>query len=145
MAPVKKSKRRQARREQIRELMDPKAQKRFQRDADNAFIDFEETVAERFRYAEDVLQVQNNSVVKIVNELVENMKRMAGEPSFSYQGTKVLVDEDKMRELQEKNFTWIAVRLLAACAIWDIQISGFVLPDSLCAKCGAPTTMKKRR
>lgn len=136
MRPVKKAKRRQARREEIGHLMDPRTQKRFQRDADNAFIDMEEQVQERFEYAESILQAQNNAVLKIVYELVENMKRMAGEPSFSYQGVKVPVDEQKLRDLQEKNFTWIAVRLLVACAVWDIQISGFRLPEHACAKCG---------
>lgn len=125
--------------------MDPRTQKRFAKDADNAFIDFEEQVGERFEYAREIMKIQNEAVRKIVSEMVENMKRMAGEPSFVYLGTTIPMDEHKLRELQEKNFIWIAVRLLAACAVWDIQISGFKLPESLCAKCGAKTTMKKRR
>jgi hypothetical protein len=143
--PVKKSKRRQARREEIEELMDPRTQKRFQNDADNAFIDFEELVNVRFAYAEDILQVQGNAVHAIVVALVENMQRMVPDPQFFFKGIAVPVDDNKLREIQEKNFTWIAVRLLAACAIWEIEISGFKLPEYACAKCGIGTRPKKRR
>jgi len=138
---------RRKRQEQIAEVMSPRAARKFAHNADNALIDFEEQVTERFEYAQGILKIQNEAVHKIVNAMVEQMQRMAGEPRFVYEGATIPVDADKLRDLQEKNFIWVAVRLLAACATFDIQISGFKLPEYLCAKCGkgVKPPVKKQR
>jgi len=116
--------------------MDPRTQRKYERDSENALIDLEERISERYEYAQNILKLQSDSDRRIVTRLVEQMKRMAGEPRFLFQGQSLQTDEDRLRVLQERNFTWLAVRLLAACATWDIQIGNFKLPTDKCAKCG---------
>src|SRR5215467_7340577 len=143
--PMKKITVRKKRQGEIADLMNPHAQKKFQRDADNALIDMEEQIDVRFEYAKRILKMQNEAVHKIVSEWIEQMQRMAGEPVFLFNGMRIPGDPEKMREMQEKNFVWIAVRLLAACAVWDIQISGFKLPEDACAKCGKEVKIPKKK
>jgi len=134
MKPVKSS--RAKRRREIAKLTDPNAGKRFERDSENALIDLEERIEERYAYAQSILKIQSDETKRVVVRLVEQMKRMAGEPVFKFEGQTVGIDPDRASMLQERNFTWIAVRLLAACAVWDIQIGEFKLPTNQCAKCG---------
>jgi hypothetical protein len=86
---------------------------------------------ERYDYAKAIKELQDEPTVVAINRMVAQMARM----------TPVIVEEDaKKRELkksiQYKNQTYIAVRLLVACAKWDIRIANFKLPKKRCADCG---------
>jgi hypothetical protein len=74
-------------------------------------------VEERYKYAQSILEINSDEVRDTVNRMVEVMQRLA--PT-----------------VDEKVHVWVAIRLLAAAAQWDIRISGFKAPKSSCAKCG---------
>lgn len=116
--------------------MDPKAQRRYERDAENALIDLEEQVAERWEYAQGILKIQSDATWRAVSRMVEQMHRMTGPPVFRFRGQNFPVEQRRLEQIQHKNLTWIAVRLFVACATWDIQIASFKLPANQCAKCG---------
>jgi hypothetical protein len=138
--PVKASKVRRI--AEIKELFDPKAAHRWERDWQNALIDLEEKVGEHFKYAREIYLLQDDGTRKAIDLMVETMTRMAGEPVFHFQGKSVVVDGDRLRKVQEQNLYWIATRILVACAEFDIQIASFRLPVGKCARCLKP---KKRR
>lgn len=131
MKITKKSVARARRTEEIKNLLDPKKGKA----AENALLDYEEVIAERYAYAEKILEAQDSETLDAVDALVEKMTQMAGTPVFKHGGVSVGTPE-LLRRIQQKNFHWIAVRLLVACAEWDIQIANFQLPSHLCARCG---------
>ncbi len=135
--PVKKQKARRI--EEIRDLFDPKAQRRWERDWQNELIDLEERVEENYKYAWEVFKLQDDATKQAIREAVKMMAHMAGEPTFRFRGRPVVEDMARLRVIQERNFLWIAVRLLVSCATWDIQIANFKLPTSKCAKCLKPT------
>lgn len=145
MTPVKKITVRKKRQEEIAEVMSPRAARKYERDAENALIDYEEEVDRRYDYAQGILKMQNQAVLGAVDVLVEQMKRMAGTPIFTYKGSAYPASPSRLLQCQERNFVWIAVRLLAACAVWDVQISGFKLPEDHCAKCEVKKPTKRRR
>lgn len=136
MKPVKKMLRRDKRREEISDLLDPKTAKRFARDMDNALIDTEEQVDERYAYAREIYLMQDEVTRNAIGMMIEKMLALAGEPILKFKGTAIQAPREKLLEIQMRNLTWCAVRLFVACAIWDIQIANFKLPDNKCAKCG---------
>jgi len=137
--PVKKTKVRQARIEEIKDLFDPKAQRKWERDWQNELIDLEERVEENYKYAWEVFKLQDEPTKQALREAVKMMAHMAGEPTFRFRGRPVVEDMARLRVIQERNFLWIAVRLMVACAEWDIQIANFKLPAGKCARCLKPT------
>jgi hypothetical protein len=71
--------------------------------------------------------------------MVEKMHLMAGEPVVKFKGMSIPAEATRLQKLQSENLNWCAVRLFVACAVWDIQIANFKLPDDKCAKCGRKT------
>jgi len=136
--PVKKTKVRQARIEEIKDLFDPKAQRKWERDWQNELIDLEERVEENYKYAWEVFQLQDDTTKQALREAVKMMAHMAGEPTFRFRGRPVVEDMARLRAVQERNFLWIAVRLMVACGEWDIQIANFKIPAGKCARCLKP-------
>jgi len=135
--PVKKQKARRI--EEIKDLFDPKTQRRWERDWQNELIDLEERVEENYKYAWEVFKLQDDTTKQALREAVKMMAHMAGEPTFRFRGRPVVEDMARLRVIQERNFLWIAVRLMVACAEWDIQIANFKLPAGKCARCFKPT------
>lgn len=139
MRPRKKAARREERRGEIAELLDPKVAKRTARAMDNALIDMEELSAERYAYAREIYLMQDEATKSAITRMVEKMHLMAGEPVVKFQGVTIQAEPHRLQQIQSQNLNWCAVRLFVACAVWDIQIANFKLPDDTCAKCGAKT------
>jgi hypothetical protein len=139
MKPVKKAKVRQARVEEIKDLFDPKAQRKWERDWQNELIDLEERVEENYTYAREVYMFQDEPTKQALREAVKMMAHMAGEPTFRFRGRPVVEDMARLRAVQERNFLWIAVRLFVACGEWEMQIANFKIPAGKCARCLKPT------
>lgn len=135
--PMKKQKVKRI--EEIKELFDPKAQRRWERDWQNELIDLEEKVEENYNYAREVYSLQDETTKTAISEAIEMMAHMAGEPTFRFRGRPIVEDMARLRAVQERNFLWIAIRLLVSCAEYEIQIANFKLPAGKCARCLTPT------
>jgi hypothetical protein len=133
-----KAKIKRERQNEISELMNPKSQRKFEREADNVLIDMEERAAERYAWAKALKDEQSQDVKVAVNRLVSTMARMAGAPKFTYKGMTMNVDggEERLRNLQFHNHTWIAMRLLIVSAEWGIRFGDFKAPKGNCLRCG---------
>ena len=142
MKPMKKSKARKNRVAEIEELFDPKTAKKFERAWQNELIDLEELAEEHFKYAREIFLLQDLPTREVITHMTETMQRMAGEPAFRFQGRVITDDMPRLRKIQQQNFLWMAVRLLVACAEWDIQVNNFKLPPGNCARCGTRTKGK---
>ena len=102
-------------------------------------IDLEERVEENFNYAWELFKLQDEPTKQAIRKAIEMMEHMAGEPTFRFRGRPIVEDMARLRVVQERNFLWIAIRLLVACAEYEIQIANFKLPADHCARCGKPT------
>lgn len=101
-----------------------------------ALDEHEAWVDERYAFAMSVKENQDDATVVAINRMVSRMQQMAGAPYFKFKGISVQADEQRLRSIQVKMFTWMAVRILAACAEWDIRIANFKSPKKCCSKCG---------
>lgn len=104
--------------------------------AEIALAEHEAFVEERYAYALEIKQAQDDATEVAINRMVVRMLAMAGPPVFKYRGISITTDEERLKSIQVKSLTWIAVRLLVACAEWDIRIANFKTPKKRCAKCG---------
>jgi len=141
--PKKKSKRRQ----EIKDIFDPAAQKKLDREISNAIADYDEQMERRYEYAQRILAANDASVKAAVDSMVEAMEQMAGPPTFRYQG--ILVNPDskdpqRFEIIQHRMFVWIAVRLIVASAKWGIRIANFKPPAGVCIDCGLRTQGGKK-
>lgn len=101
-----------------------------------ALAEHEAAVEERYSYAMEIKKSQDDATEVAINRMVVRMKAMAGEPRFYYNGISIPADPERLSSIQIKSLTWIAVRLMVACAEWDIRIANFKAPKRSCAKCG---------
>lgn len=133
------------RREEIEQVFSPKAQKKFEREADNHLIDLEETATARFEWANKLKELQDEETVIAINRMVMTMARIAGEPQFVFQKVQINAEQGLLRKIQYYNHLWITMRLLIASAEWDIRVANFTLPKGQCARCGKKVTKKAKR
>jgi len=129
----------------IKEIFSDKAQRKLERELANYVLDLDERSQERYDYAQQILKVNDDTVREIVGWIVEELRKMEGEPKIVYKGqtyNAIKGEGDLLDRIQHRNFTWIAVRLLVACAEWQIRIGNFTLPSNNCARCG---TQVRRR
>lgn len=127
-------------------LLDSKAQRKAERELANYILDLDERSQVRADYAERILQANDESIREIVSWIVEEFRKMEGEPKIVFRGqtyNAIKGETELLERIQERNFSWIAIRLLVACAEWDIRIGNFNLPNNACARCG--TTVRRRR
>lgn len=134
--PKKKAKRKG----EIVELMSPKAQKKTERQIDHFLMELDEITEEQNEnYTKVILAANDESVLEIVYSMVESFRKMQGPAILRYQGQALNVSEGErklMEEIRDRQFTYMAVRILVACAEWGIRFGNFKLPKSNCAKCG---------
>lgn len=102
---------------------------------EEAFAEIEERADKRYEYAFAIKEIQDEQTTVAINRLVARMASMAGEPSFSFKG-RYFTDRERLGKVQYYNHLWIAIRVLVACAEWDIRIANFKLPKHNCARCG---------
>ena len=134
--PVKASKKRRI--SEIEELFDPKAARKWERDWQNELIDLEDTSKERAAYAREIYLLQDPNTRKAIDQMVDTMTRMAGDPVFRFRGKAITTDLPRLRVVQNNSLNWFAIRILIACAEFDIQIANFKLPVGKCARCLKP-------
>ena len=93
--------------------------------------DLDEQTDERYAWAVKFLKGQDEKVREAVGRMVDTMKEMAGPPTANLimpgdkQPTTVNVDES----FQDRNFVYIAVRLLLAGAKMDIRVAKLKLSN----------------
>ena len=131
--PVKAKAKRKA---EIQELTDPKVAAKREREIKKSIARLDEKVDARYEFAMSVYNEQDDATQKAIDHMVEIMKRMAGRPVFRFEGQAINSDDGWAAKVQQKNFTYFAVRMLAACAEWDIRIANYTAPKKKCARCG---------
>lgn len=127
------------RKKEISELVSPAAQRKAERSIDKRLMKMDEGADERMRYVDTIISANDASVEAIMDRMVAELQKMEGPPRLYTDGHIVNLTESEFQMLQRiqvKNFSWIAVRCLVACAEWGIRIGNFKLPTKACARCG---------
>ncbi len=130
------AKKKGSRQKEIKELFSAEAQKKAERKVRRQLDEADERADELYNYAQKILEASPQATHEAVDRIVEVLERMAGKPRFRVDGIYVNVDPEILRTINRKFHVWIAVRLLVACAKWDIRIGDFKAPKHLCADCG---------
>lgn len=138
--PKKKAVAKKRRKDETQITHDPQ---KLTKRAEKALKELQDRVEERYEYASEILKLQSDAVANAVDKMRAKMEAMAGPPKFTYDGMTYAEDK-RFYEIQRKSHVWIAVRLLVACAEWDIRIGDFKLPKGECARCGATVKLKKK-
>lgn len=99
----------------------------------------------RYAWASKMYEIQSADTQRAVDLMVKNLKTMANPPRFVLDGQAYPVDEAILRDIQRKSHTWIAMRLLVACAEWGINIGNFKAPKSKCIRCGTSVKPKAKK
>ena len=133
---VAKGKKRAKRRTEIAEIMSPQAQKKAEREIRHALGDLDDRADEYAAYAKMILDANPPEIRQIVEAMTEKMRHMQGQAHFSHNGIRVNIEPEVVQKINDKIHTWVAVRLLVACAECDIQVGKFQLPKNLCYRCG---------
>jgi len=142
VTPVAKAKKKIQRSAEIAELMSPQSSKKAERKLKNYIMELDERSEVREEYTQSILAVNDSSILTVVGEIAESLLRMSpqkGEPVIIFEGrtfSPVGAEADLIRKIQMRNFRYIAIRLLVACAEWDIRVGNFNLPDDTCCRCG---------
>jgi hypothetical protein len=97
--------------------------------------DFTKRTEERYEGAKTLYDAQDERTRGAVDRMVQKMIEMAGEPVATIKNGKVSRTVKVDVELQEKNFFYIAMRIMVGMAQWDIRVANFVLPGKKCAIC----------
>lgn len=134
--------------DEIERLMSPQAQRKAERELKHFVDDLDERSEARADYAATILKVNDEETRKIVFTMVEQLLKMEGPPKIIYKGhtyNAINGETELLEKIQVRNFTWIAVRALVACAEWGIMIDDFKLPADTCARCGVQVKAKARK
>jgi hypothetical protein len=136
--PVRKKKPTK-RSDEIRELFDPKSQRMSERQISKVLMELDERADEREEYVQKILAANDDSILKVVGHMIEELQIMEGRPKFTVRDrtyNTTPVEQQQLERIQLKNFRYIAVRSLVACALMDIRVGNFRLPKGFCARCG---------
>jgi hypothetical protein len=139
---VAKAKAKKKRQDEIGELMSPAAQKKAERAIRRALADMDELADERAAYANAILDANPPEIRQLVESMTEKMRYMQDRPRFVHDGIPVNIEPQVVQNLNDKIHLWVAVRLLVACAEWDIQVGNFKLPNNLCFRCAKKVRQK---
>jgi hypothetical protein len=141
--PVK-ARTKKKRKAEIQELVSPQGQRKAERALQKYVMELDERSEKRQVWVDQILAVNDESISDVLEIMVDTLKHMEGEPKVIHEGktyNAVKGETELLQRIQERNFRWIAMRCLVACAEWDIQVANFKLPKDLCARCG----MKKSK
>lgn len=132
--PVKKS----ARKKAIKKAFSQREQEISEREIKRSLAVLDERTDERYDYAKLIYEMQSPKVKAIIEAMVDKMHVMVGDnPPLYYKGTPINGgDPQTVRKLYDKNFYWLAIRILVSLALWDIRMEDFKLSPKLCARCG---------
>lgn len=138
--PVAKKKRKRS--AEIAEVFDAKAQRKAEKLVRNHIMTLDELSEERDSYAQTILKENDASVRDITDRITESLKRMQpihADIVLTVQGQRFRPTPEEvslLKNIQERNFRYIAVRILVACAEWNIRVGDFKLPKHNCSLCG---------
>jgi len=126
------------RKAEIKKVFDPVSQATAEREIKKGMAALDEKIDDRYEFAQRVIEAQSPQVQQAIDDLVEEMSKMADNPPvFYYRGVKVhAADPEVAERMRTKNFYWLAVRMFVACAQWDMRIGDFKAPEGECGKCG---------
>lgn len=94
---------------------------------------------ERMKWVTLLLNENPNEVLSAIETMVDSLQQMQGPPKLTVDGHIVPLSEPQFKLLQSiqyRNFNWIAMRCLVACAEWDIRIANFTATKHNCLRCG---------
>jgi hypothetical protein len=124
---------------QIEQVFSPQAQKKAERQISHYVMELDEKADEREAYTRTILKANDDSIERVVGLMVKELQTMEGAPVITFQGRRynsIGGETEQLKRIQQKNFRYIAVRVLVACAKFDIRVGTFKLPKDFCADCG---------
>jgi uncharacterized protein YaaR (DUF327 family) len=139
MKPIAKAKKKVRRKEEITELMSPKSQRKAERELTNHLMEIDERADGHEAYARKILDANDENVEELVEKMIDLLIGMTAPPQITYRGQvyrSVKGEDELLKRIQRKNYRYLAVRVLVACAEWGIRVSDFTLPKNYCARCG---------
>jgi predicted nucleotide-binding protein (sugar kinase/HSP70/actin superfamily) len=142
--PVK-AKAKKKRKAEIEGLMSAEAQRKAERKLQKFVMELDERSEERAKWVNEILKANDDDVAHVLRIMVETLKHMEGPPKIVFEGkpyNAVKGETELLERIQERNFAWVAMRCLVACAEWNIQVGNFKLPKDLCARCGVKVKKK---
>jgi len=134
-----KSKKRAKRVDALKELVEPKSSRQFERRLSNFIMEMDEKSLEREQYTQAILRENDDSVADIVGHMVESMERMDGAPRFVFEGqtfNQIKGESDLLARIFNRNYRYLAVRILVALAQLDVRLGAFNFPQKSCVSCG---------
>lgn len=119
------------------EISEPKKLK-LTKDATARLEEIEENAQRRYDWALWLKKQQPEELQNVANRMTNQMARMAYPPTFNFNGVNYssVVGEQRLRSIQYKNHLYLSMRMLVACAEWDIRIGNFKAPAHECIRCG---------
>lgn len=140
--PVAKAKKKVQRRSEIGELISPQAQKAAERRVRNYLMLLDEKSELREAYTQIILDANPPSVEATVDFIADQLRKMqpqADKEVIPFEGANhrlVGGEIEMVRKIEDRNYRYIAIRILVACAEWNIRVGDFTLPSRNCARCG---------
>lgn len=136
--PQKKTKK-TARKKQIEENFSTKAQKKAERQISSKLMELDEAAEQRWEWVQQIMSSCGDDIDQIMKTMVESLQKMQGSPRLVIDGQVVNLSDPEFQmllKIQDRNFHWIAMRCLVACAEWGIRIGNFKAPKKACLRCG---------
>jgi hypothetical protein len=100
--------------------------------------DYDAETDARYEWALKFLKAQDESTQEAIHRLVNRMVEMAGRPSARVKTPEGTVHVNIEPMVQERNFIYIAIRLMISAADMDVQIAKWKFPrrcvEPLCEK-----------
>jgi hypothetical protein len=109
----------------------PKAKlssEQFDRFLKRALADYDEETDARYEWALKFMKAQDESTQEAIHRLVNRMVEMAGPPSATVSTPEGPIRVNIEPMIQERNFIYIAIRLMISAANMDIQIAKWKFP-----------------
>jgi hypothetical protein len=102
-------------------------------------IELADAANEREEYVQKILYANDGSIDMIVEKMVELLRGMSQPPQITLKGQafrSVNGEVKPLTDIQTKNYRYLAVHILVACAEWGIRVGDFKLPKARCSRCG---------
>jgi hypothetical protein len=106
---------------------------------------YEKDADARYTFAKLLFDAQDDATQDVILRLVEKMQHMTGQNYVRIRAGKNETALPIPYDVQQKNFLWIALKMLVTLAEMDIQVANFTPPPNICAECGTSTTVRKKK
>jgi hypothetical protein len=111
----------------------------FERFLKRTLADYDEETDARYEWALNFMKAQDESTHEAIHRLVNRMVEMAGPPSATVNTPEGSIRVNIEPMIQERNFIYIAIRLMIVAASMDIQIAKWKFPR----RCTQPLCERK--